>query len=52
VEACKVLKEIGTKKSLPALQTAQRKAQREMYGGYRMVADAAEEAVTAIKARS
>jgi predicted Zn finger-like uncharacterized protein len=51
VEACKVLKEIGTAKSLSALQTAVRKAQREMYGGYKNVADAAQAAQTAINAR-
>jgi HEAT repeat protein len=51
-QVCKVLKEIGTKKSLSALQAAVRKAKKEMYGGYRNVATAAQEAIDAIKARS
>jgi HEAT repeat protein len=49
--ACQVLKEVGTRKSLPALAKAQAKATREMYGGYRDVSEAARAAIKAIKAR-
>jgi HEAT repeat protein len=49
--ACQVLKEVGTRKSLPALEKALAKATREMYGGYRDVAEAARAAIKAIKAR-
>jgi HEAT repeat protein len=49
--ACKVLREVGTRKSLPPLEKVLAKAQREMYGGYRDVADAARAAIKAIKAR-
>ena len=51
VAACKVLKEIGTKKSLKALRGTLAKANREMYGGFRDVAGAARAAINAITAR-
>lgn len=50
VEACRTLKRIGTRKSLPALEETLANT-RAMYGGYRDVADAAREAIHAIKAR-
>jgi HEAT repeat protein len=50
--ACKVLKKVGTKKSLPALRKAAARAQQEMYGGWRQVYDAGTAAVTAIQARA
>jgi HEAT repeat protein len=50
VEACRTLKRIGTRKSLPALEETLANT-RTMYGGYRDVADAAREAIAAIKAR-
>jgi hypothetical protein len=50
VEACHTLKQIGTRKSLPALQ-ATMDGTKKMYGGYRFVADAAKEAIEAIQAR-
>lgn len=49
VEACHTLKQIGTRKSLPALQAAL-DGTKKMYGGYRDVA-AAKEAIDAIQAR-
>jgi HEAT repeat protein len=49
--ACQVLKEVGTRKSLPPLEKALAKATREMYGGYRDVSEAARAAIKAIKAR-
>jgi RNA polymerase sigma factor (sigma-70 family) len=51
VAACKVLKEIGTKKSVAPLQTAVTRAAREMYGGYRDVAAAGKAALDAIRTR-
>jgi HEAT repeat protein len=50
VEACRTLKRIGTRKSLPALEETLANT-RAMYGGYRDVADAAREAIAAVKAR-
>ncbi len=50
VEACRTLKRVGTRKSLPALEETLANT-RTMYGGYRDVADAAREAINAIKAR-
>jgi HEAT repeat protein len=50
VEACRTLKRIGTRQSLPALEEALANT-RTMYGGYRDVADAAREAIAAIQAR-
>jgi HEAT repeat protein len=51
VEACHTLKQIGTRpKALPALQTTL-EGTRKMYSGYKFVADAAKEAIEAIKAR-
>jgi len=50
VEACRTLKGIGTRKSLPALEETLANT-RTRYGGYRDVADAAREAISAIKAR-
>ncbi len=50
VEACRTLKRVGTRKSLPALEEALANT-RTMYGGYRDVADAAREAIHAIQAR-
>jgi HEAT repeat protein len=49
--ACQVLKEVGTRKSLPPLEKTLAKATREMYGGYRDVAEAARAAIKTIKAR-
>ena len=49
--ACQVLKEVGTRKSLAPLEKALAKATREMYGGFRDVAEAARAAIKAIKAR-
>lgn len=50
VEACRTLKRIGTRKSLPALEETLANT-RTMYGGFRDVADAAREAIAAVKAR-
>jgi predicted Zn finger-like uncharacterized protein len=50
VEACHTLKQIGTRKSLPALQ-AVLEGTKKMYGGSRDVAAAAKEAIDAIQAR-
>jgi hypothetical protein len=50
VEACRTLKRIGTRRSLPELE-ATLAGTRANYGGSRFVADAAREAIDAIKAR-
>ena len=50
VEACRALKQVGTRKSLPALEETLANT-RTMYGGYAFVADAAREAIAAIQAR-
>jgi HEAT repeat protein len=49
--ACKVLAEIGTRRSLEPLRQAQANAQKSMYGGWRDVADSAKEAIKAIEKR-
>ncbi|HEY7158237.1 MAG TPA: GIDE domain-containing protein [Gemmataceae bacterium] len=48
--ACRVLREVGTAKSLPALKAARAKAERERGTGPE-VAKAAQEAITAIESR-
>jgi hypothetical protein len=50
VEACKTLKAIGTKRSLPDLR-ATLEGTKAMYGGYTYVRDSAQEAIDAINAR-
>jgi hypothetical protein len=50
VEACRALRRIGTRRSLPELE-ATLEGTKAMYGGYRSVAEAAQEAIDAIKAR-
>lgn len=50
VEACRTLRRIGTRRALPELEAAL-EGTKAMYGGYRSVAEAAQEAIDAIKAR-
>jgi RNA polymerase sigma factor (sigma-70 family) len=51
VAACKVLKEIGTTKSLDPLRQTVATATRQMYAGFRDVAAAGKAAIDAIRAR-
>jgi hypothetical protein len=50
VEACRTLKQIGTRRSLPALEAALQ-GTKSQYGGSQMVAESAREAIAAIKER-
>jgi RNA polymerase sigma factor (sigma-70 family) len=51
VAACKVLKEIGTMKSLIPLQETRSEAETQMYGGFRDVSAAAKAALDVIQSR-
>jgi HEAT repeat protein len=52
VGACDVLRDVGTKKSLPALRATLANGRKDMWAGWRDVVQAAQAAIDAIEARS